>query len=135
MESSMWLSAMHCRICVIDMGTCFVRLNCMQDDAEIFFMWPGDIVGVARFIDACLKSVHISWPSRERRLLLCGQITCHDPFTLRMCQASGQKACLELTSNLILSAQCVSDEKLCQDKSTLAHSRPPSLSEPCVDLV
>ena len=28
-----------------------------QGDAMILFMWQGDIIGVARFIDACLERV------------------------------------------------------------------------------
>ena len=33
-------------------------------DAMILFMWQDDIISVARFIDMCLESVPISWPSR-----------------------------------------------------------------------
>jgi hypothetical protein len=31
-----------------------------QSDAMILFMWPDDIIGVARIIDACLERVYTS---------------------------------------------------------------------------
>ena len=38
-------------------STCFRRLRC---DAMTLFMWQDDIIGVARFIDACLERVYTS---------------------------------------------------------------------------
>ena len=35
----------------------------LQGDVMILSMWRDDIINVAQFINACLRSVHISWPS------------------------------------------------------------------------
>ena len=57
MRSTLCLSALHCWICVLGMRT-FVQAP--QGDAVILFMWQDDIIGVARFIDACLHNVFTS---------------------------------------------------------------------------
>ena len=52
-------SALHCRICVSYGNLC----QAPQGDAMILFMWQDasyDIIGVARFIVACLERVYIS---------------------------------------------------------------------------
>ena len=51
-----------------------------------------------------------------------------DRITLQMCQAFDQKACLK--SDIHLDPL----RNKCQDKSTLAYSCPPALSEACVVL-
>ena len=59
MRSTLYLSALHCRIWVIGMITCFMHLIDLGN-AVILIMWPDDITGVARFIDACLERVYTS---------------------------------------------------------------------------
>ena len=57
MRSTLCLNALHCRICVIGMRTCFKHPH-LKGDAMILLMWQDDVVGVARYIDACLERVH-----------------------------------------------------------------------------
>ena len=57
MRSTLCLSALHCRICVDRNKNLF---QAPHGDAMILFMWQDDIIGVARFIDACLERVYTS---------------------------------------------------------------------------
>jgi hypothetical protein len=62
MRSTLCLSALHCRSCAIGIRT-------SHGDAMKLFMWQDDIIGVARFIDACLeKCTHqlaLPWGTRD----------------------------------------------------------------------
>ena len=60
----MCLSALHCSIWVLGIKTCRNKnlqlFQAPHGDAMILFMWQDDIIGVARFIDACLGRAYTS---------------------------------------------------------------------------
>ena len=71
MRSTLFLSALHCRILRDRNKNLF---QAPHGDAMNLFMWQDDIIGVARFTDACLTGYthHLALPWDPRHLMSLG---------------------------------------------------------------
>ena len=65
-----------------------------QGDAMILFMWQDDIIGVARFIDACLERVNTSaGPPVGARHLISPELAGNDVMILFLLQCEIVEEC------------------------------------------